>query len=208
MKTPMLLLGAGLIFWGWLTGMWLFAIPMAVIIEGSRFISWRWDFSKADVRRIANLSLIILIFISIFLLIQNPNFYFIYTLFPWLPVVSFPLLAVQTYSLDEKIDVTITTLFLLFNEEESNKNKRVMIDISYLYLAICILAASNTNVRDIYFYIGMVVLLAAALWSVRSKRFSPMLWLCFILTAGSIGFIGQLGLHQLHLTVEDQMVTN
>ncbi|MFB2919321.1 transglutaminase-like domain-containing protein [Aerosakkonema funiforme] len=205
MKTPMLLLGAGLIFWGWQTGMWIFAIPMAILIEGSRFISWRWDFSKADVRRIANLCLIILIFLIVYLLIQNPTFYFVYTLLQWLPVVSFPLLATQTYSLEEKID--ITTLFLLFNEEETNKNKRFTIDISYLYVGICILASSNANVRDIYFYIGMFLLLAIALWSVRSKRFSPMLWLCFILTAGSIGFIGQLGLHQLHLTLEDRVAT-
>lgn len=205
MKNPMLLLGAGLIFWGWQTGMWIFAIPMAILIEGSRFISWRWDFAKADVRRVGNLCLIVLIFISIFLLIQNPTFYFVYTLLQWLPVVSFPLLATQTYSLEDQID--ITTLFLLFNEEETNRNKRFTINISYLYLAICILAASNANVRDIYFYIGMFVLLAIALWSVRSKRFSPMLWLCFILTAGSIGFIGQLGLHQLHLTIEDRVAT-
>mgnify|MGYP000095743888 CR=1 FL=1 len=205
MKIPMLSLGAGLIFWGWQTGMWIFAIPMAIIIEGSRLISWRWDFSNADVRRIANLSLIILIFLFIFLVIQNPTFYFIYTLLQWLPVVSFPLLATQTYSLEEKIDVT--TLFLLFNEGNFEINKRYTINISYFYLAICILAASNANIGNISFYIGMFVLSAIALWSLRSKRFSPMLWLCFILTAGTMGFIGQLGLHQLHVNLEDQVAT-
>ncbi|HEY9852730.1 MAG TPA: transglutaminase domain-containing protein [Leptolyngbyaceae cyanobacterium] len=204
MKTPPLLLGAALIFWGWQTGLWIFAIPMAAIIEGARFFPSRWEFSGADFRRMGNLCLIILIFLTIYLLIRNPSFYFVYTLLQWLPVILFPLLAAQTYSVNENID--ITKLFLLFNDEiTTDKNQRFTVDISYLYLASCILSASNANVGNISFYCGMFVLSAVGLWSLRSKRFSPMVWLCFLLTAGSIGFIGQIGLHQLHLTVEDRV---
>ncbi len=204
MKTPPLLLGAALIFWGWQTGLWIFAIPMAVIIEGARFFPSRWEFSGTDFRRIANLCLIILVVLTVYLLIRNPSFYFVYTLLQWLPVISFTLLAAQTYSVNENID--ITKLFLLFNDEITiDKTQRFTVNISYPYLAFCILSASNANVGNISFYCGMFVLSAVGLWSVRSKRFSPMVWLCLLLTAGSIGFLGQIGLHQLHLTVEDQV---
>ncbi|MFB2936134.1 transglutaminase family protein [Aerosakkonemataceae cyanobacterium BLCC-F154] len=204
MKTPPLLIGAALIFWGWQTGLWFFAIPMAVIIEGSRLISWRWDFSAADVRRVANLCLIILIILFIYLLIQNPTFYFVYTLLQWLPVVLFPLLTVQSYSVDEHIHAT--SLFLLFNGKKSENNKQFTINITYPYLAACILSASNANSANISFYIGMFVLIAIALYSLRSKRFSPLIWLCLLLTAGTVGFIGQIGLHQLHLSLENHVV--
>jgi hypothetical protein len=208
MKTPPLLIGATLIFWGWQTGLWFFAIPMAVIIEGSRLFSWRWDFSATDVRRVANLCLIILIVLFIYLLIQNPTFYFVYTLLQWLPVVLFPLLTVQTYSVDEQIHAK--SLFLLFTGKKSKENKQFTINISYPYLAACILSASNANSANISFsfYMGMFVLIAVALWSVRSKRFSPLVWLCLLLTAGTIGFIGQIGLHQLHLSLEDHVVVS
>lgn len=204
MKTPPLLIGAALIFWGWQTGLWIFAIPMVAIIECSRFISWRWDFSANDVRRVANLCLIILIFLFVYLLIQNPTFYFVYTLLQWLPVVLFPLLIVQTYSLDERIHAE--SLFLLFKNKKFIENKQFIINISYPYFAICILSASNANSANISFYIGMFLLIAIALWSMRSKRFSLLVWLCLLLTAGSIGFIGQIGLHQLHLSLENYVV--
>lgn len=204
MNTPPLLIGAALIFWGWQTGLWLFAIPMTVIIEGSRFISWRWEFSAKNVRQVANFCLVILIFLFIYLLIQNPTFYFVYTLLQWFPVILFPLLIVQTYSLDERIHAE--SLFLLFKGEKSKENKPLTININYPYLGICILSASNANSANISFYIGMFLLIAIALWSVRSKRFSLLVWLCLLLTAGSIGFIGQIGLHQLHLSLEDRVV--
>jgi len=205
MKTPSLILGAGLIFWGWQTGLWIFAVPMAVILEAARFFPSRWDLSTADFRRIGNFCLIILIFLNVYLLIQNPTFYFIYTLLQWLPVVLFPLLAAQTYSVNENIDVT--RLFLLFNEGVEHQNKRFTININYLYLAACILSASNANIGNISFYSGMFLLVAIVLWLHRYKRFSPLVWLCLILTAGTVGFIGQIGLHQLHLTFEDHVAT-
>jgi len=204
MKTLPLLIGAALIFWGWQTGLWLFAIPMAVIIEGSRFISWRWEFSAKNVRQVANFCLVILIFLFIYLLIQNPTFYFVYTLLQWFPVILFPLLIVQTYSLDERIHAE--SLFLLFKGEKSKENKPLTININYPYFGICILSASNANSANISFYLGMFLLIAIALCSVRSKRFPLLVWLCLLLTAGSIGFIGQIGLHQLHLSLENYVV--
>jgi protein-glutamine gamma-glutamyltransferase len=206
MKIPPFLLCAALIFWGLQTGLWIFAIPMAIILEGSRLIQSRWDFSTDDIKRIANLCLIILVTLTVYLIIYNRSFYLLYTLLQWLPLAFFPLVAAQTYSLNENIN--FTTLFITFNDaktgEESN---RFSLNLTYPYLAVCILGASNANTKDIFFYIGMFILSAIALWNVRSPRFSPIIWLCLFLTAGSVGFIGQIGLHQLHLKVEDQVVS-
>ncbi|MBD2629054.1 transglutaminase-like domain-containing protein [Trichormus variabilis] len=206
MKIPPFLLCAALIFWGLQTGLWIFAIPMAIILEGSRLMQSRWDFSTDDIKRIANLCLIILLTLTVYLIIYNRSFYLVYTLLQWLPLAFFPLVAAQTYSLNENI--TFTTLFITFNDaktgEESN---RFSLNLAYPYFAFCILGASNANTKDIFFYIGMFILSAIALWCVRSPRFSPIIWLCLFLTAGSVGFIGQIGLHQLHLKVEDQVVS-
>ena len=38
MKITPLLLGAALMFWGWQTGLWIFAVVMALVFEASRLI--------------------------------------------------------------------------------------------------------------------------------------------------------------------------
>lgn len=206
MKTPPLLLGTALIFWGWQTGLWICAIPIAIILECSRFVQSRWDFSTDDIKRIANLCLLILVSLTIYLLIANRSFYIIYTVLQWLPAVFFPLIASHIYAVKQSIN--LTTLFLTFNDEKTGEqSNQFRINLTYPYVAICILAASNANTENISFYLGMFVISAIILWNVRSRRFSTIIWLCLFLTAGSVGFIGQMGLHQLHLQVENQVVS-
>ena len=84
MKTPPLLLGVTLIFWGWQTGLLIFALPMALIIEGSRWIQWRWDLSSKDIKNIAYFCLILIILVTFILIIINRSIEFIYTLLQWL----------------------------------------------------------------------------------------------------------------------------
>ncbi|AFZ22920.1 transglutaminase-like enzyme, predicted cysteine protease [Cylindrospermum stagnale PCC 7417] len=203
MKTPPFLLGAALIFWGLQTGLWIFALLMAVILEGSRFIHLRWDFSSDDFRRIANLCLMLLVSLLVYILITQGTLYFIYTLLELLPFAFFPLLAVQAYSVNETID--IRTLFLK-NITTKEKSTRFTINLTYPYFALCIFSAGNANTQNISFYIGMFLLSSVAFWFLRSKRFSPILWLCLILLAGIIGFIGQIGVAQLQMKFEESVV--
>src|SRR5215831_3191846 len=52
MKPPPLLVGAGLLFWGWQSGFLLPSALMAVLLEGARWLKVRWDFSDQDFSRI------------------------------------------------------------------------------------------------------------------------------------------------------------
>ena len=52
MKTPPLLIGAALLFWGWQTNLLIPATIMAVILESARFIKARWELSNEDFSRI------------------------------------------------------------------------------------------------------------------------------------------------------------
>ena len=58
MKTPPLLLGFALIFWGWrIDALWL-ASPIAIAIEASRWLPIRFEFPQRDLDRIWNLSVL------------------------------------------------------------------------------------------------------------------------------------------------------
>src|SRR5262245_60435337 len=52
MNPPPLLIGAALLFWGWQTGFLMAGALMASVLEGSRFIKARWEFSNSDFTRI------------------------------------------------------------------------------------------------------------------------------------------------------------
>ena len=49
---PPFLILAALVFWGWLSGMLVFGVIMGVVLESSRFIKIRFDFSPDDFRRL------------------------------------------------------------------------------------------------------------------------------------------------------------
>jgi protein-glutamine gamma-glutamyltransferase len=206
MKIPPFFLGTAVIFWGWQTGLWILAIPMAIILEASRWVNSRWDFSQEDFLRIANLSVMILLSLFIYLLINNRSFYLIYTLLQWLPIAGFPLIAAQIYSVNGGINVK--TLFLLFDDAKTGETiNRYSINLTYPYFFACIIAASNANTQNIWFYLVIFIITAIALSSVRSKRYSLIIWLCLMLTAGSGGFLGQMALQQLNKQLENQVVS-
>ncbi|WP_199337634.1 MULTISPECIES: DUF1475 family protein [unclassified Nostoc] len=204
MKAPAFLLSAALIFWGWQTGMWIFAIPMAVILAVHPLIRWRWDFSYEDFRNITNLCLMILVCLLVYLLITNRSLYLIYHLLQWVPLAFFPLLFAQIYYVNESLD--IRKLFLFLTNTKKEPSHSLIVNLSYPYFAICILSAGTANSRDISFYMGMFLLISIALWLKRSPRFSVTLWLCLILCAGSIGFVGQIGVYQLQQQLEATVV--
>lgn len=202
MKTPPFLMGASLMFWGWQTGHLIIAAVMALILEGSRLFTFRWDFSCSDFNRISDLCTLILMGMLIYLYISVKSIYFILVLLQWIPMAIFPLLIFQAYGTSEEIDISALFLIMRRTQDEARDEFPVAINLSYPYFAACILSASAANVRDIWFYAGLMFLAAWALWFHRSRRFSPIIWIVLLILSGIGGYAGQIGLRQLQLTVE------
>lgn len=205
MNIPPFLLGIAIIFWGWQTGFWILAIPIAIILECPRFLTWRWDVSATDFRRIANFCLLLLIIITVYVFITDRTIYLIYKILQWLPLVFCPLMIAQNYSVNENIDIR-TLFFLVKIPNNPKENNKFIVNLNYIYFVICLWSASVGHSENISFYIVMVLVLAMALWYIRSPRFSPIAWGSFLLLAATIGFILQIGLHQLHLSLENSVV--
>src|SRR5437016_2922170 len=71
MKTPPLLLGAALLFWGWQSGFLVVAALMAAVVESPRWIEARWDFSNEDFRRIWTFCTLLLLATAVFAFTTN-----------------------------------------------------------------------------------------------------------------------------------------
>lgn len=201
MKTPPFLLSIALLFWGWQTELLLFAIVMAVILEGARFIPFKWEFSFSELQRISDLCSIILIGMVIYLFMTYYFMDILFTLLQWLPFTFFPLILSQCYSTSDTFDVRALFLTLRRKNHRTQKSP-VMVNLTYPYFIMCILGAGAANVRTNGFYLGFLILASWALWVLRSKRYSAAIWISILGLAGIIGYAGHLQLHQWQLELE------
>ena len=204
MKTPFLLLGASLLFWGWNTGLLILAGIMLLFYEGARFIRIRWDLSDHDFRRISDLCTVLFVILLAYLIVRDRSANIILILLQWLPMVLFPLLITQRYSTREKLD--ISALFFTLRKKKKDiiaeNKKQIRLNLSYPFYAVCVLSAGIANVRDGYYYAGLLLFALPLLWLVRSKRFSVILFLTLIALAGVTGSAGHESLSRLQRYLE------
>ena len=206
MRTSPLLLGASLLFWGWQTGLWYAAVAMALILEGSGLVKSRFDFSPSDFNRISDLCTLLFVGVFIYLYASYGSAKALLVLLRWLPVILVPLIIAQVYSTSGGIE--IAALFLVFRRKKRQQGDRqsAAVNLTYPYFALCLLCASVANTKTLWFYGGVVLLSAWALWSVRSRRYSPILWMTLLAWIGCAGYLGHKGLHNLQAIVEQKTV--
>jgi protein-glutamine gamma-glutamyltransferase len=188
MRTPPLLMAMALLFWGWQSGFLLAAALLAVLLECSRVVGWRWDTSSADINRIWDLCGILFILAAVHFYTSEQLTESAYALFQTLPLVFFPIAAAQVFGTRDDLEVR-TFSYLLRDKEEDWLLKRI--NITWIYFAVCLVSASASNRNTEWFYGGFVGLTVAALWCLRPRRFSALI------TAVFLGIIVLAG-HQTH----------
>ena len=206
MKMPVFFLGGTLIFWGWQTGLLVVAVLMALALESPRLINMRWGLSDGDFKRITDLCTVIFVVLLIYLLASDRPTNFILDLLQWLPMVLFPLVIAQGFSTKGRVNLDALSMLLRMQKSKDKSPKQHMLDLSFPYSAICLLSAGAANDRNIYYYASLMVFAGILLWLTRSKRYSPVMWLCLLIIAGTAGYGGHIGLHRLQLVIESKGV--
>ena len=201
MKAPPLLLGAALLFWGWQTGVVVAGLVMAAVVESPRVTRARWDLSRADFNRVSDMSAVLLVAVVVWQMLANESARAVTGVFQWLPLVLFPLIVCQHYSVAGTVD---SSIFFWSQRRRANDGRRppVPVDLGYPYFALCVLAASAANVRSASYYAGLVVLAAWALWYTRSARYHPAVWIGALALAVAIGYGGHVGLAEVQRVLE------
>ncbi|MGH7263475.1 MAG: transglutaminase-like domain-containing protein [Candidatus Rokuibacteriota bacterium] len=206
LSTPPLLLGAALVFWGWQTALLPLAVAVAVVLEGARLVGWRWDLSRKDVDRIADLGRVVLVGMAVYLAATRGVARSVLVLVQWFPLAVVPLVACQAYGRPDRIDLRTFALILRRARADGHEDGAGPVSLAYPSLGLVILAASAANVRTPGFYVGLCVLAAWALWGVRSRRFSPAVWAGLLAVSAGVGYGGHVGLHQLQALIESTML--
>ena len=228
MNTPPLLVAAVLLFWGWQTGHVIIGLLVGAILESPRVIKARWSLTQTDFNRLWNICSVLFIGFAAFLLINEGtvsfNDFFVnagrrpeaireagksaLVWFQWFPLIFFPFMLAQTFN-DRNAVGRATFSWWLRKQEKLNPHStlpRESIDVSFPYIALCLLSASAATTRNEAFYFGITALVAWALWSVRTKRHSLIVWCAAFLVVAAAGYAGHSGLFRLQKKLEEMNV--
>jgi len=198
LASPHFLLIATLLFWGWQTKLLLFAIPMCLILEVSRWIRWRWHFEDKEVNRITDFTSILSLVIIVYLFSQQ-SVHGLFTLVKWLPILFFSIIVTQVYGTHTSLK--LSSLFISLRKSHGTQQR---IDIRFSYIVMCLLSASVNNAD--WFFLGVCLLVSWALWSIRPKCYSIFLWSPLLVIALSLATAGQIGLHELQKYLEGALL--
>ncbi len=189
---PLGLLASTLIFWGWRSGMLLIAVGVALILESSRLLKWRWDFSNSELNRLWDVCIILFIGSGVYLRLSEEVTNAGYLFFQWFPLVFLPIAFAQFYGVRQTMPLSVFSWFL---RAKGEKHHRV-VNVSWIYFALVLLSASAANRRDIGFYLAITLLLGWALWTLRPRRSPGWIWVSAFLLVGGTGFGLQYGISE------------
>jgi protein-glutamine gamma-glutamyltransferase len=230
MKTPPMLLGAGLLFWGWQTGHLIEGSLMASVLESARLLKARWDFTDQDFRRIWTFCALLLLAAALYAFtsnggpadfrsfFQNPSLATernagnasartVASLIRWLPMIFFLFVAAQAFSSRDGIPAETISVIMRLRWQKARKLGHPLpvarsVNISYPYFLLCLFAASFHSSEDTSFYWGVCALVAWALWPLRSPRFGGVIWAGVFALAVVVGYSGQRQVGRLYRMLE------
>ena len=136
------LVGAGLVFWGWQTGFLPVGVALALALEARVLVTSRWDLARSDFNRVSDVSTVLLVLVGIYQVISNDVARAVTGIIQWLPLVVFPLVAAQRYSLAGRVE---TATF--FWSQRNRPDLTAQIDLVPAYFGVCLLSASTANAR-------------------------------------------------------------
>jgi protein-glutamine gamma-glutamyltransferase len=219
LRTPPLLLGAALLFWGWQSGLFLVSALLAVVLESSRVVGLRWELSEKDFRRLWDFCTLLFVTVGVFLFASgegpqailglfanaspaSQNYMMQQTaqalmvLFRCLPMILFLFVAAHAYSTWESIPHSVYSLLLrrrLAGTKAPTPARTGGVNPAYPYFAVCLFSSSISVRSDRWFFAGQALLLAWALWSQRSRRYGAAVWVGLLGLTLATGFYTQRG---------------
>ncbi|MBN1671043.1 MAG: transglutaminase domain-containing protein [Kiritimatiellae bacterium] len=206
---PAGLAAAALLFWGVLTGRLVLGAGLALLIEGRRVVRFRWETSEPLLARIWQSCIILFAVTVIVTLIRYGAARAGYEAFEWLAVVTSPIVLAQVYGTQTGIPVRVLTAvgFRRHAAVAAAGAGSRRVNLEYPYIATVLVAASAVKPGGPLFYAGVAALLG---WAMLKNPARPRLNLAVTALAACVvaaaGYAGHIGLHNLHLAIEDRFV--
>lgn len=229
LRTPPLLLGAALVFWGWATGFWVVGLLLAIVLEGSRLVRWRWEADQEQFAQLWNITAMLFLAAIAYVVATRDGLGTVGSFFSarsftdrshaldqvaqttfaflrWLPMIFFPFAAGQAFSRCEHLDPHIFSWILRRKARRHPQPPRRPgqgVNTAFPYFSLCLASASTLNEGPLLFYTGLSILLVWACWKIRSPRVAWPAWALLAAMAVLLGYAGSLGLRALQKGIDD-----
>lgn len=198
--TPPFLLFFGLLFWGWWTGLLTSAVIIGVILESSRHVSFRWEFSAKELRRIWDLCVLLVLGAFVYALFSDRQANPFFSIVQWIPLLFAPIMLAQAYGHQERLSASVFSVLLRAGRRPESDDPSL--NISHTYLGTCLLAAGAVNERSEWFFLGLCGLVTWSLWRVRSSRFRTSTWMTLLALAIGLSYGFGLGLTRVQAALD------
>ena len=183
---------------------------MGIVLESARFIKARWDLTEEDFRRIWNFCTLLALALAVYVFTTNEEGGGLSSLIHssaaaaarnvsvsgatflrWLPMTFFLFVAAQMFSDRRNRSADGHFGVLPPAAEGAASVAERYVDVSYPYFIVCLFSAGiHANAGTHSYFWGQIVLIAWALWPLRSRRFGLIAWL------GALAVVIGLGLFQ------------
>lgn len=188
-----------MLFWAWQTELLVAGLALALALEANRLMAARFDFSKKDFQRVADLCIWLMTAIIAYCIFTIGMPHAVVAIIKWAPLAMLPLVVAQSYSTSPVLDVA--SLFRLGEPTSDSSSSGPEIHSGYPYFVVCLLGAAAANLRSPWFYLGAVLLCAWLLWEVRPRRYSALSWGVSLALVVGLGFVGQVSLSNLQVAI-------
>jgi hypothetical protein len=209
MKTPPLLLFAALLFWGARSDFLIAGTVMGALLEIARVVKFRWELDDTDFNRIWSFCVLLNIVLIGYVFTNNDagglsgmlhgntintaaksSALTAIRFLRWLPLTTFAFVLAQAFNERPSVPLTAVSLVLRWRRRQGEKTfAGRYLDLAYPYFFVCVFSAGiHTNTGAQLYFWGQGLLLAWALWSIRSRRFGIVPWLLALAIVLLLGF--------------------
>ena len=197
---------AALVLWGFLNGLAVPAIAMALPLLVADRVGWRWALGTKDFNRVCDLSSVGFVVLAVYLF-DAYSVGGVYQLLRWLPVALFLPLLVQVYSTRERLSYSALFWSVRRAERRGSIADGGTLDFRVPYLVICLAAAGASPASGKWFGVGLGVVLAGLLWSNRPRRYPAAVWAGVLVVGLAGAWVAQAGVKEVRRMVEPMLAS-
>lgn len=204
MRFPRMLLGAALIFWGWMVDLPLVGLALAFLFEGPHWLPLRWNFGETAYVRAWSISVIAMMFTAFVLWMNGVEPETVREFVSWMPLFLMTVQFTQAYGFADTIPLNTFSYFsrkkMALDRELGMNPVSQRISFTPVYFVITLLfSAAGSNAYDELFFVGLLVLTGWGLWTctnLRARQKKSLL--AGVLVMSALAAVTQWGLLRAH----------
>ncbi len=174
-RFPRMLLGAALIFWGWMVDLPLAGLALAFLFEGPHWLPQRWNFGETAYVRAWSISVISMMLTAFVLWMNGVEPETVREFVSWMPLFLMTVQFTQGYGFADTIPLNTFSYFsrkkMALDRELGMNPVCQRISFTPVYFVVTLLfSAAGSNAYDELFFVGLLLLTGWCLWTCTSLR--------------------------------------